>query len=224
MGKRQIAGFRDEPPVVLVTEAGLAEGAPGAAAALACAAAGRTRTSLLIDLCGRTPRRALLTSSLADELAGSLRKQIACGQAAARGRVCFLGMDVTVGPLETAVAAIAVAHLRRNAVVVLVEGAYLCDVIDDLPSVTGVLLQADPREEAETAKAIKGLRERGTPFEVLTHRLGWEAERRASYGSLPPDAPDGLSPALACRLLGSWSVLEERTAVGLGEPRQKGMR
>ena len=50
--------------------------------------------------------------------------------------------------------------------------------------------------DAEVAELLQ----RGLAVSVLKRRLNWAAERRALFGALLDDAPDGLPPAVRRRL------------------------
>ncbi len=188
-------------PLVLVTAVGQAEGAHGAAAALACAGAEVDSPSLLLDVGGRQPRPALLASAAAQGLEERLGVHLPDVKAAARGQVCHLAVPADSGGLEAAAAAATVA---RGAVAVLhLPPDLLASVLRGAAGLraSGVLLRADLAEDrALVALAVRGLLAEGLSVGVLKQRLSWVAERRALFGALPAGAPGGLSERLACRL------------------------
>lgn len=201
-------------PLVLVTGVGRAEGARGAAAALACAGAELDAPSLLVDVGGRRPRPALLASAAAQKLEERLGAHLPELEVAARGQVCHLAVPADAEGLDSAAAAVTVA---RGATAVLhlppelLEPALEVDAL----RVSGVLLRADLSEDRPLiALAVRGLIGEGVGVAVLKQRLSWVAERRALFGALPPGAPGGLSERLARRL----GVLSRDTEVRLPLP------
>lgn len=188
-------------PVVLVAAVGQAEGARGAAAALACAGAEVDAPSLFVDVGGRQPRPSLLASAAAQKLEGRLGAHLPETKVAARGRVCHLAVPADPVGLGSAAAAATVA---RDAVAVLhLPPDLLGPVLEGAGGLraSGVLLRADLGEDrALVALAARALLAEGVAIGVLKQRLGWVVERRALFGSLPVGAPGGLSERLARRL------------------------
>jgi hypothetical protein len=175
-------------PVVLVTSIGAAEGARGAAAALACAGADLDRATLLVDVGARPPRPTLLASAAAQRLEERLIAHLPEARVAARGRVCHL----SVGPDEEGLAAAsAAATIVRDSLSVLnLPAATLREVVDGTvgPRPTGVLLRADiAADRPLLALAAGELIGRGLAVGVLKRRLSWVTERRALFGVLPPE-------------------------------------
>lgn len=186
---------------VVVSAVGAAEGARGAAAALACAGADVDSATLLIDVGGKPPRPALLTSAAAQKLEGRLGAHLPDFRAAARGQVCHLSVPADMEGLEAAAAAVTVARGATAVLHVLPE--LLQDALTSESGLrpTGVLLRADLAEDrALAALAVRDLIGRGFAVAVLKQRLGWVAERRALFGALPPGSPGGLSRRLVRRL------------------------
>jgi hypothetical protein len=190
-------------PVVAVSWVGAAEGARGAAAALACAGSDPDRSSLLIDVGGRPPRPTLLASEAAQRLERRLVAHLPVGtRIAARGSVCQLAVSSEVDGLGAASAAVAVArdalsvlHLAPRTLREMLDGGFG-------PSLTGVLLRADPQaDRALLALVVRELIGRGLSVAVLKRRLNWVVERRALFGALGPETPGGLPTRLANRLL-----------------------
>lgn len=198
-----IANPLADGPTVLVAAVGGAEGARGAAAALACAGADLDLTTLLVDLGGRPPRPTLLASAAARELEERLRAHLPQARVAARGQVCHLSAPADADGFEAAAAAMTVArgtlavlHLPPTALQPMLGAAG--------PEPSGVLLRADLETDRPlTAMVARDLLDRGLRLAVLKRRLSWVAERRALFGALPGDAPGGLSPAMRRNLLSS---------------------
>jgi len=187
-------------PLVLVAPVGLAEGARGAAAALACAGADLDLAPLLIDVGGRTPRPTLIASAAARQLEERVRAHLPEARVAARGQVCHLAVDAEPEGLDLASAA---ATLGREAgAVVHLPPEALHEVLDSsVWSPSGVLLRADlGADRALVALAVRDLMGRGLRAAVLKHRLAWVAERRALFGVLPAGAPGGLPERLIRQL------------------------
>jgi hypothetical protein len=189
-------------PTVLVAAVGEAEGARGAAAALACAGADFDLATLLVDVGGRTPRPALLTSAAAQGLEERLAAHLPEAKVAARGQVCHLAVSADVEGLESAVAAVTVA--RGSTAVIHVPPQLLQEALAgevDLDP-TGVLLRADlARDRPLVALAVRDLLLRNLEVAVLKRRLTWVAERRALFGALPAGASGGLPGRFTARLL-----------------------
>jgi hypothetical protein len=200
-------------PVVLATSVGAAEGARGAAAALACAGADSDRATLLVDVGGRAPRPTLLASATAQRLEERLAAHLPQARAAARGHVCHLSVAAEEGGLDLAAAAVAV--LRESLAVVSLPAGYLRSVLDGAEDLgpTGVLLRADLNSDRSlVALAVHDLIDRGLAVAVLKRRLSWVTERRALFGALPPGA-EGLPPSIVRRLA---EPADARTILGLG--------
>lgn len=189
-------------PTVVVAAVGEAEGSRGAAAALACAAADADLATLLIDVGGRAPRPALLASAAAQQLEERLAAHLPEARVAARGQVCHLAVPADEDGLAAAVTA---ADVARGASVVLhVPPQLLQEALAGEADLrpTGVLLRGDlPADRPVLALAVRDLLLRGLAVGVLKQRLGWVAERRALFGTLPAGAPGGLSERFAARLL-----------------------
>lgn len=187
-------------PVVLATSVGAAEGARGAAAALACAGADLDRAALLVDAGGRSPRPTLLASAAGQRLEERLAAHLPDVRVAARGHVCHLAVPADREGLEVAAAAvplvrdsIAVVHLPAELLRAALEGAAG-------PRPTGVLLRADVGEDRPLlALAVRDLLDRDLAVAVLKRRLGWVAERRALFGALQAGS-GGLPRAVVRRL------------------------
>lgn len=191
-------------PTVLVTAVAEAEGSRAAAAAMACAGANGDVSGLFVDVGGRAPRPTLIVSAAAQKLEERLAAHLPQAKAAARGQVCHLVVSADPEGLDAAAAAVTVARGAAAAVHVppgllqpaLAEGTKLW------PS--GVLLRADlQRDRALVALAVRDLIDRELAVGVLKHRLGWVAERRALFGTLPAGSPGGLPERLRRRLLGT---------------------
>jgi hypothetical protein len=185
---------------VLVTAVGAAEGARGAAAALACAGADADRATLLVDVGGRTPRPTLIASAAARQLEERLRAHLPEARVAARGQVCQLAVHADPDGLELASAAAAAA--RESGAVLHLPPELLHQVLAASgwrPS--GVLLRADLGDDrALVGLTVRDLFARGIPAMVLKRRLAWVAERRALFGVLPAGAPGGISERQVRRL------------------------
>ncbi len=193
-----------DAPTVLVTALGRAEGARGAAAALACAGADLDRAALLVEMGGRAPRPTLLASAAAHRLEERLAGHLPRAQVAARGQVCQLAVAADAEGLEAAAAAVSVA--RGSLAVVQVPPALLQPALDPGPGprASGVLLRADLGVDRPLAALIaRDLIARGLPVSILKQRLGWVAERRALFGALAPEGAGGLPPTILARLVAS---------------------
>lgn len=188
-------------PTVVVAAVGEAEGARGAAAALACAGADVDFATLLVDVGGRAPRPALLASAAAQELEERLAAHLPDARVAARGQVCHLAVPADAEGLASAAAAMTVA--REATTVVHVPAELLQEALAgeaDLAP-TGVLLRADLIEDRPlVALTVRNLLVRELSVAVLKRRLGWVAERRAFFGALPQGTPGSLPPQLVRRL------------------------
>jgi hypothetical protein len=189
-------------PTLAVAAVGEAEGARGAAAALACARADFDTATLLVDVGGRPPRPALLASAAARELEERLAAHLPQVRVAARGHVCHLavapepeGFDAAAAAVTVARGATTVLHLPPEQLQALVDG-------DWGSRLSGVLLRADLGEDRPlVALVVRDLLVRGLPVVVLKRRLQWVAERRAHFGALPQGAPGGLPERLLRRLV-----------------------
>jgi hypothetical protein len=189
-------------PTVAVAAVGEAEGSRGAAAALACAAADVELAALLIDVGGKPPRPALLTSAAAQKLEERLSAHLPEIKVAARGQVCHLAVPAGVEGLVTAASAVTVA--RGATAVVHVPPQLLQEALAGAADVrpTGVLLRSDLQKDRPLVSlAVRDLLLRELVVGVLKQRLNWVAERRALFGALPAGAPGGLSERFAGRLL-----------------------
>lgn len=190
-----------ERPTILVAAVGEAEGARGAAAALACAGAELDEPSLLIEVGGRTPRPALLASGAAQKLEERLTTHLPDLRVAARGQVCHLAVPADSDGVEATAAAVAVT--RDSTTILHVPSGELQSLLGGgaawRPS--GVLLRADlAADRPLVALAAHDLLDRGIAVAVLKRRLSWVAERRALFGALPAGSPGGLSERVLRRL------------------------
>lgn len=186
-------------PTVLVSAVGEAEGARGAAAALACAGADFDLATLLVDVGGKTPRPALLASAAAQNLEERLAAHLSDAKVAARGQVCHLAVPANAAGLESAVAAVTVA--REATAVVHVPPQLLQEALECGLGPSGVLLRVSLAEDRPLlALVARDLLARDLAFAVLKRRLTWMAERRALFGALPAGSQGGLPPRLVRRL------------------------
>ena len=184
----------------VVTAVGNAEGARGAAAALACVGAEVDNPALLVDVGGRVPRPTLLASAAAQKLEERLAAHLPQLRVAARGQVCHLAVPADGEGLEAAAAAVTVA--REATAVIHVQPELLQEVLAQ-PSLrpAGVLLRADlEQDHALVALAVRDLLARDLAVTVLKRRLSWVVERRALFGVLPAGSPGGLPERLVRRL------------------------
>lgn len=188
-------------PAIVVTAVGEAEGARGAAAALACAGSDMARAAILVDVGGRQPRPALLASAAAQKWEEHLSAHLPDSRIAARGQICHLAVAAGTEGLEAVSAAATVA--RGSTVVVHVPPELLQPLlaVDSGLRPSGVLLRADLGEERPlVALVARDLIAHGFAIAILKHRLGWVAERRALFGALPAASPGGLPARLVRRL------------------------
>jgi hypothetical protein len=214
-----------DAPTVLVARVGEAEGARGAAAALACAGADVDLATLFVDVGGRAPRPTLLTSTPARDMEERLAAHLPEARVAARGQVCHLALPADPDALEAAAAAVTVA---RGALAVLHLPPELLQplLVERLgPEPSGVLLRADvAADRALLGLLVRDLMDRDLAVAVLKRRLNWVAERRALFGSLGPDA-SGL-PRNVCRnLLSSQCYADPRDEgveiAGVAQPERR---
>jgi hypothetical protein len=189
-------------PTVVVAPVGEAEGARGAAAAMACAGADADLAALLIDVGGRSPRPALLASAAAQKLEERLTAHLPDVRSAARGQVCHLAVPADEDGLAAAAAA---ADVAREATVVFCVPPEVLQVTlatGTQLGPTAVLLRADlAADRPLVSLVVRDLLLRELKVGVLKQRLSWVAERRALFGALPAGAPGGLSERFATRLL-----------------------
>jgi hypothetical protein len=188
-------------PTVVVAAVGEAEGARGAAAALACAGADVDLATLFVDVGGKAPRPALLASAAAQKLEERLAAHLPDARVAARGQVCHLAVPADGEGLTSAAAAMTVA--REATAVVHVPPELLQEALAGEAGLdpTGVLLRADLIEVRPLlALTVRDLLVRDLSVAVLKRRLGWVAERRAFFGALPQGTPGSLPPRLVRRL------------------------
>jgi hypothetical protein len=189
-----------EGPVVFVAAVGGADGARGAAAALACAGAEADLAALLVDLGGRTPRPTLIASAAARKLEERLTAHLPEARAAARGQVCHLALPADAEGLAAAASAVHVAR-GMTTTVHLPPELLQAALSDSGLRGDGVLLRADlGSDRALIGLTVRDLFARGLAAGVLKQRLSWVAERRALFGVLPRNAPGALPPRLVERL------------------------
>lgn len=206
--------FERQPdePVVVVTAVGAAEGARGAAAALACAGADPDRAALLVDLDGRPPRPTLLASTAARELEDRLAAHLPRTRVAARGQVCLLAAPADEEGFAAAAAAVTVARGALSVIStppVSLQALLVAARAGEGPRATGALLRADvAADRALLALVVRDLRHRGLAVGVLKHRLSWVDERRAFFGVLGSQS-GGIPPRLRSRVLGSACYLAD---------------
>lgn len=187
-------------PTVVVAAVGEAEGARGAAAALACAGADVDLATLFVDVGGKAPRPALLASSAAQKLEERLRAHLPDTGVAARGQVCHLAVSADADGLASAAAAAAVA--RETASVIHVSPQLLQEALECDLRPSGVLLRVELANDRPLLSLVaRDLLARGLDFAVLKRRLPWVAERRALFGALPAGS-QGAPPARLLRRLG----------------------
>lgn len=186
---------------VLVSAVGEADGTRPAAAALACAGSASDRAGLLVELGdARSPRPALIATAAARRLEERLAAHLPEAAVAARGQICHLSLGGTSEALERVPAALALG--REAACVVLAPPALLREALDGRIGGDAALLRADLcRDRSLTALAARDLMARGLRVSVLKRALGWVPARRALFGVLPADSPDGLPRTLRERCL-----------------------
>lgn len=187
--------------LLLVSAVGDAQGARGAAGALACAAATADRAAVLVDLGARQPRPTLLRSPAASALEETLTALSPDLTPAARGQICHLALPPDRHGL--AAAAFAGDRLRDRCQVLHLPQQLLSIALEDgLLHPDGVLLRADMHADRKAAvKTARQLIRADLPVAILGHRLNWVAERRALFGALPDGAPGGLPSEVVNRLL-----------------------
>ena len=177
---------------VLVSWAGGAEGSRAAAAALACAGGDPDRAGLMVELRdGRAPRPALVASHGARRLEERLAAHLPEAGVAARGHACHLALPEGPESLDRVPAALAL--VRDATGVVHLPPSRLQAALERIEP-TAIVLRADlERDRALCGLAVRGLmRRQGPRVAVLKRPLAWIPARRALFGVLPADAPDGL--------------------------------
>ena len=177
---------------VLVSWAGGAEGSRAAAAALACAGADPDRAGLMVELSdGRAPRPALVASVGARRLEERLAAHLPEAGVAARGHACHLALPAGPEGLDRVPAALAL--VRDATGVVHLPPSQLQAALERIEP-TAIVLRANlDRDRALCALAVRGLmRHRGLRVAVLKRPLAWIPARRALFGVLPAESPDGL--------------------------------
>lgn len=201
-----------DAPTVAVTAVGGAEGARGAAAALACAGADIERATLLVDVGGRAPRPTLLASAAARRLEQRLAAHLPSARVAARGQVCHLAAPGDEEGLVVGAAAVTVA--RGALAVVLVPPELLQPALVEGPRFDAVLLRAEiGADRALLTLVVRDLLEQGLRVGVLKGRLSWVCERRALFGALGAVPDGGLPECLVRRLAPQGLAGEARERV-----------
>jgi hypothetical protein len=214
-----------DAPTVAVTAVGRAEGARGAAAALACAGADLDRVALLVDVGGRPPRPTLLTSAAARGLEERLAAHLPESRAATRGRICQLTVPAGAEGFEAAAAAVTVAR-GALAVLHLPPDQLQPLLAAHAPRLSGALVCANLTEDrALTALVARDLLARGLRLAVLKRRLNWVTERRALFGVLGPDAAAAALPSAMRNLLSEQCYIQsdgqEKEPAGRVGPEQR---
>lgn len=178
---------------LIVSAVGEAEGSLAAAAALACALAGREGAALLLDVGAESgPRPAVVASSRARELEGRFAAELPEVRAAARGVICHVALSG--GPPALADA---LGQAGGLPCVVHVAPAGLHELIATGSLPLGAMLRADLGADLSlTALAVGSLHSRGLRVRVLKRPLGFIATRRALAGALSPPARGGLPTRL----------------------------
>jgi hypothetical protein len=200
-GSAAVLNPLQDGPTLVVTRVGEAEGARGAAAALACAGADLDSPAIFLDIGGRAPRPALLASAAAQRLEERLGAHLPELRAAARGQICQLAVPATLAGLDAASAAVSVS--RGSTAVLHVPPELLQTLLAGELGLrpSGMLLRADLAEDRPlVALSVRDLLSREFTVAVLKRRLTWVAERRALFGALPPGSPGGLPERLLRRL------------------------
>lgn len=194
--------MRGRGVVVLASRVGEAEGSRAAAAALACAGSDQDCAGLLVEVSdGRPPRPALIATASARRLEERLAGHLPEAAVAARGQICHLALAEGPDALERVPAALAL--VREATAVVHLPPPLVRPALEMRIDPTAVLLRADVgRDRALTGLATRGLMERGLRATVLKRPLAWVPARRALFGVLPAEAPDGLPRRLRRRCLG----------------------
>jgi hypothetical protein len=189
---------------VFVTGVGRAEGSLAAAAALACAGSEADSAALLAEMTdGRGPRPALVATAAARRLEERLAAHLPEASCAARGQFCHLTLPAGEGGLELLPAALSIA--REPVAVAHLPAVLLRTALDSEPASIdprAVVLRADlDRDRALTGLAVRALMARRVAVAVLKRRLSWVPARRALFGVLPGESPDGLPGWLLDRCL-----------------------
>ena len=167
---------------LLATDLGSASGGLAVAAAVGAALAAGQRQVLVAEI-GATRGRGptTLASTAARELERVLRRQ-GFERAAARGRLCWLGLSAGEEAIGEANRALAAAS-PEIAIVHVPAGLWLPALDEARPQPSGGLLRADLAEDrALAALTVIELRERRVPARVATRPLGLVASRRALAG------------------------------------------
>ncbi len=178
--------------LLIATHAGSPGDGVACAAAVAVALASREpadgRGVLLIESEAGTRRRpTLLSSNSARGLEARLAASDVQVAAAARGRICWTGIEIGEGWQERLSEILALAD---GPVVVHLPRPAWREVLDDPEiRVAGALVRADPREHRHLLALLAAeLRARGIPLRIATRPLGLVGARRALAG-LEPGGP-----------------------------------
>ena len=189
--------------LIVSTEVGSAgDGAACAAAlAVALAQANDDRAAVLAEVGAPARRRPTLLSSASARAAEGRVEDCDLGPAAARGRICWVGIAGDDGWIqrlreigEAVPDGLVVAHLPPQ--------AWRCAIDDGGLEVAGAMVRADPHEQRPLiALAVDDLRRRGVAVRIATRPLGLVGARRALAG-LDPGGPATARMARIARALG----------------------
>src|SRR5215208_6391784 len=190
--------------LIACTEGGSPGDGAAAAAALAVALAQENdgRCVVLAEAGAPARRRPTLLSSASARAAEDRLEDRDLGPAAARGRVCWVGLAVEDGWLkrlreicEAVADGLVVAHLPAE--------AWRRAIDDSSLHAAGAMLRADPREDRPlVALAVADLLGRGVAVRVATRPLGLVGGRRALAGLDPGGPATGRGARIARALSG----------------------
>ena len=205
--------------LIVSTEVGAAGDGASSAAALAVSLAqgDDDRCVVLAEAGAPARRRPTLLSSAAARDAEDRLEDRDLGPAAARGRICWIGLDLDAAwpehlrAIRAAVAdGLVIAHLP--------PGAWRRAIDDPDLEVAGAMLRADPRDELPLiALAVRDLRDRGVAVRVATRPLGLVGARRAMAGLDPGGPATGRMARIARALTGARPGPQKRRRAEAGQ-------
>jgi LAS superfamily LD-carboxypeptidase LdcB len=189
------------PRLIACTDVSLAGDGLATAAALSVAIAQAHQGAgvVLAEVAPAPRRRPTLLSSSPARVAEERLAELELGPAAARGRICWVGVPrdggwlERLGALGESGADVIVAHLGAP--------EWRAAIDDPGLRVTAAMVRADVRAQRPLlALAVQDLRARGLPVRVAAHQLGLVGARRALAG-LDPGGPATARMVRAARAL-----------------------
>jgi Transglycosylase SLT domain/D-alanyl-D-alanine carboxypeptidase len=184
----RMASLADPPEdrrLVLATSLGEAKGGLAIAAAVAVILSHQHDSVLLVELDSRARRApTLLAAASARELEDALRDED-FDRVAARGRLCWLGLDSDAKALDELARAVDMVPDRGVSVAYL-PAALWQPALERFPTPAGAMLRADlPQDRSLAALSVIELRARRVSARVASRPLGRVATRRVLAGLDP---------------------------------------